>query len=180
MPASSSSSTSKTIAMTSPVVSVPRPRIGAPAKATQTCVSSPLLSGDAVDVMFVMPRKYKSLTDLPAPRDPRVQVEAQDERWEAVTRWYGAYPSQAEFEARTLRLVSALRSEKLETASPVPQLGAEDMVQHPTDSTPSSSSARAPFIAKSYSYDPPWTPWFMKQNEVAVVVQPPREVTIPE
>lgn len=154
--------------MTTPVVALPvhsaRPPLVSPEQAATAPVvaSTPLLGGDAVDVMFVMPRQYTTVSDLPAPLDPRVRVEAVPERWEAVVTWYGSYATQAGFESRVRRLLASLRAEGLELQLPAPVAG-------------DAGGMGAALGAKSYSYDPPWTPWFVKRNEVAIVVRPPQE-----
>ena len=182
--------------MTSPVVAVPHPLVDV-SSATRAAVvaSTPLLGGESVDIMFVMPKKYKAVSDLPVPLDGRVSVEAIPERWEAVSTWYGGYASQQEFERRVRLLVAALAEEGLEpegglpaqdTPSPVavsaaaPGDASLSAAVQQRDAGLSAAVQQRPaagiqpaLAAKLYSYDPPWTPWFLKRNEVAVVVRPP-------
>ena len=122
--------------------------------------------------MFVMPRKYKSASDLPVPLDSRVNIEDVPARYEAIMSWYGGYATQAEFESRVAALVVALRAEGLEPASEGDAIPS-GVAEGADAQSPGSQHRSVSPIAKSYSYDPPWTPWFMKRNEVAVVVQPP-------
>lgn len=172
--------------MTSPVVAVPHPLVDVSSAARGAVVAStPLLGGESVDIMFVMPKKYRAVSDLPVPLDGRVSVESIPERWEAVSTWYGGYASQQEFERRVRLLVDALAKEGLEPEGAPPAQDSPPTVADSAGATgdaglsaavqqrPGAADVPPALAAKLYSYDPPWTPWFLKRNEVAVVVRTP-------
>lgn len=93
-------------------------------------------SGDAWIVRFVMPAGY-SLDTLPTPNDPRVRLVTVPPQRFAVVRFSGlARP--AEVESRTADLRAFMARQQLGGGGPA-------------------SLAR---------YDPPWTPWLMRRNEV--------------
>lgn len=90
---------------------------------------------------FFLPAKYSAET-APVPVDPRVKIRTVPGEIIATLRFSGT-PGQADLKTRTGALFSAL----------------------------SSSRWRAVGKPVSYFYDPPWTPSFMRRNEVAVRVK---------
>jgi hypothetical protein len=92
------------------------------------------------DYAFVMERKY-SMETLPAPRDKRVQLQTKPARVVAVRRFSGRWSSR----------IFARHQEEL--LAELDRLGVEV--------TGASELAR---------YDSPFTPWFMRRNEVIVPV----------
>lgn len=157
LPLLSTAGKGTSIAMTSPVVAIPSGRIAMTAP-----VVAEVRSSGGVDVAFIMPSKFKTVSDLPVPRDSAVHLQALPARWEAVTSWHGAYATQTVFESRTCELLSNLR------AAGYTPTAAPENAGKVVDGTP--------VLAKSYSYDPPWTPWFMKKNEVAIVIDAPSDI----
>jgi hypothetical protein len=146
------------IAMTSPVTMAPQaagpaeriamtsPVTMAPAGSTAASSSSPSFT-----VSFVMPSKYRSLGDLPTPHDPAVTLEEVPARYEVVAAHGGrGFPRGDEYVALSAQLRSAAEDAGYAIVSPPP-------------GSP----------AKGYAYDPPWTPWFLKRNELAYVVSGP-------
>jgi hypothetical protein len=95
------------------------------------------------DYAFVMERKY-SMDTLPAPRDERVKLQNKPARIVAVRRFSGRW-SNSNFD----RHEQELRAE-------LARLGVEV--------TGAAELAR---------YDSPFTPWFMRRNEIIVPVQWP-------
>jgi len=92
-------------------------------------------------VQFIMPRG-QTLQTLPPPSDPRVRLRALPAAKLAVLRFSGlAY--ETDVIAKVGALDSAVTAHHLHAVGPV-------------------SLAR---------YNPPWTPWFMRRNEVSVAVQ---------
>ena len=91
-------------------------------------------------VQFTMPGEY-ALEALPAPIDKRVQLRAMPPSRMAVLRFSGLTGDERVAQ-QTEKLVALVRDHGL---SPI--------------GTPS--------LAR---YDPPWTPWFMRRNEVVVPV----------
>ena len=87
-------------------------------------------------IRFTMPRRY-ALADLPVPNDPRVHLKDVPAARFAVLRFSGL-TGLARVAAETARLMALAKSRGLSPAGPV-------------------SLAR---------YNPPWTPWFMRRNEV--------------
>ncbi len=91
-------------------------------------------------VRFTMPGHY-ALSDLPVPNDPAVTIKAQPAARQAVLRFSGL-AGEARVADATTRLLGILRARGLVPLGPL-------------------SVAR---------YNPPWTPWFLRRNEVMVPV----------
>lgn len=97
-------------------------------------------AGDAWLVQFTMPSAY-SLEDLPAPDDLRVRLRSVPPTRLAVIKFSGL----------TRDLAVGRHTRELQAF-----VGNRGLV--PTG---------APTLAR---YDPPWTPWFMRRNEVMIAV----------
>jgi hypothetical protein len=95
------------------------------------------------DVAFVLPADA-DIANVPAASDGRVRMRAVDQEWAAATRFSGR-SNQSSFQSHANELLSAI------TAAGLQPLG-------------------APRFAR---YDPPWTPWFMRRNEVIVPIAEP-------
>lgn len=93
-------------------------------------------------VRFTMPSAY-SMETLPAPNDPRVQLQRLAPARFAVLRFSGLARQEA-FDAKSAELLAISNAHHLHTVGPV-------------------SLAQ---------YNPPWTPWFMRRNEVMIAVGP--------
>jgi len=91
-------------------------------------------------VRFVMPSAY-GLTSLPVPNDPRVQLRAVPPQRFAVVRFSGL-AHDTDIAQRTTELHAFANARHLRISGPV-------------------ALAR---------YNPPWTPWFMRRNEVMLPV----------
>jgi hypothetical protein len=89
---------------------------------------------------FVMPSEF-SLETLPEPLDPRVQLRVVPERVVAVRRYSGRW-SEQRFADHETELRRALERDGLDPAG-------------------------ATHLAR---YNGPWTPWFMRRNEVMIAV----------
>jgi len=100
------------------------------------------LSGNADNwlVQFTMPSAY-SLDDLPTPNDPRVRLRSVPPRRLAVAKFAGLTREPA-VSRQTSKLQAFLGERGL-------------------------SPTGTPILAR---YDPPWTPWFMRRNEVMLAV----------
>lgn len=92
-------------------------------------------------VSFVMPLGY-ARESLPDPGDDRVAIRAVPEELAAVARYSGRWTSTS-YEQQTVRLLRAVREAGLQTTG-------------------------TPRFAR---FDPPWTPWFRRRNEVVVPVR---------
>ncbi|MGA7711192.1 MAG: heme-binding protein [Rhizomicrobium sp.] len=92
-------------------------------------------------VRFTMPHTY-SLATLPKPNDPSVQLTTLPPSRVAVVRFSG-WADQKDFDAKTALLVDFIKSHHLHAMGP-----------------PSLSQ-----------YDPPWTLWFMRRNEVMIPIE---------
>jgi hypothetical protein len=92
-------------------------------------------------VRFTMPAAY-SLEALPEPNDPAVKLRAVAPARFAAIRFSGLV-SGAKFEARTAELLAFVEAHHL----------------------------RAVGSASLAQYNPPWTLWFMRRNEVMIEVQ---------
>ena len=87
---------------------------------------------------FMMPSSYTTET-LPEPVDPKVVIKNVPGRTMAAIRFSGSW-SDERFQEHTEQLLTWLRERSLTVTG-------------------------TPVIAR---YDPPWTPWFMRRNEVLV------------
>jgi hypothetical protein len=96
---------------------------------------------DSYKLAFVMPSKY-TMETLPKPNNAEVTLRAIPEKKFAV-RSFGGYATQAKVERETKKLLDALKTNNI---------------------TPSSGPSTA-------QYNPPWTPPFMRHNEVMVEVK---------
>jgi hypothetical protein len=92
---------------------------------------------------FVMERKYSQDT-LPSPVDPRVRINNQPQRVMAVRRYSGTW-SEANFSKHHDELLAALRDAGIEPLGP-------------------------PVWAR---YNAPFTPWFLRRNEVLIEIDWP-------
>jgi len=95
-------------------------------------------------VSFVMPSGYTKAT-LPEPTDPRISVRVVPEQQAAAVRYSGRWTRGA-YRARERRLLESIRRAGLEPAGQV----------------------------RFARYNPPWTPWFLRRNEVVLPVRPAR------
>jgi hypothetical protein len=93
-------------------------------------------------VQFTMPSAY-TLESLPAPDDPKVELRRLPASRFAVLRFSGL-AKQGEVASKSKELLAAAKNHHL---------------------TPSGAVTLA-------QYNPPWTPWFMRRNEVMVQVAP--------
>jgi hypothetical protein len=93
-------------------------------------------------VRFTMPHTY-SLATLPVPNDPRIRLSETAPTRFAVLRFSGLVPPSA-VEMETTQLLRLMKAHHLTPAGPV-------------------SLAQ---------YDPPWTLWFLRRNELMAPVKP--------
>jgi hypothetical protein len=91
---------------------------------------------------FVMPEKF-SLVTIPEPLDNRVKIEEIPERLVAVLRFSGSW-SETHFDAKTRELLEELAKAKIKTKGNV----------------------------FTMLYNPPFTPGFLRRNEVAMEIEP--------
>ena len=98
-------------------------------------------NADTWTVRFTMPSTY-TLDTLPEPNDTKIQLRRMPAERLAVLRFSGL-ASEGDVAKKTTELVAAAMALHLGTIGPV-------------------SLAQ---------YDPPWTPWFMRRNEVMVQVE---------
>ena len=94
-------------------------------------------------VGFVMPAGETTAT-LPEPADPRVRLREEPETLAAATRYSGRW-TEGGYRDHVAELEAAVRAAGLEPAG-------------------------APRWAR---FDPPWTPWFVRRNEVVLPVTGP-------
>lgn len=93
-------------------------------------------------VSFTMPAEW-TMDTLPKPRDPRVRIRQIPARQVAAVRFSGTW-STKRFERHQAVLLEAVKRAGLTSVG-------------------ESWTAR---------YNPPWTPWFMRRNEIMIEVQP--------
>jgi hypothetical protein len=96
-------------------------------------------------VRFTMPSAY-ALEALPVPDDPKVHLKAIPPQRFAVVR-YSGIANKDNFQAKTGELRAFAKAQRLRV------IGAPSLAQ----------------------YDPPWTLWFMRRNEVMIPVARPDE-----
>jgi hypothetical protein len=96
---------------------------------------------DAKSISFVMPRG-KNRDEMPEPLDSRVRIISMPEREVAVIRFRG-YAPQEDVAAAEVRLREGLKTAGIEPAG-------------------------GPFLMR---YNPPWTPGFLRQNEVGLEIK---------
>lgn len=93
-------------------------------------------------VRFTMPSGY-TLETLPEPNDPKVQLRRLPTQRVAVLRFSGL-AGKGDVDTKTTELIAATKAHHLRAIGPV-------------------SLAQ---------YNPPWTLWFMRRNEVMITVEP--------
>jgi len=93
-------------------------------------------------VRFTMPHNY-SLATLPKPNDSSVQLKNVPPHRVAVVRFSG-WADQKDFDTKAAMLGDFIKSHSLRAAGP-------------------------PSLAQ---YNPPWTLWFMRRNEVMIPLEP--------
>jgi hypothetical protein len=104
-------------------------------------VTSSASASDEYTYAFVMERKY-TLDTLPQPRDPRIRLEKQAGRVMAVHRYSGRW-TEENYSKNEAKLMEAL-----------------------------SADGRRPLGAPTLArYNSPFTPWFMRRNEVMVEIE---------
>jgi hypothetical protein len=104
-------------------------------------VTSTASAIDEYTYAFVMERKY-TLDTLPQPRDPRIRLEEQAARLMAVRRYSGRW-TEGNYRKNEAKLVEALSADGRRPIG-------------------------APILAR---YNSPFTPWFMRRNEVMVEIE---------
>ncbi len=111
---------------------------------TKIAMTAPVtLTGEGRDwvVQFSMPRQW-SLETLPVPDDRRVQLRQLPETQMAVLKFSGL-TSPSRVAAKSAELAEWVTARGLDVAG-------------------------TPSLAR---YDPPWTPWFMRRNELMIPVK---------
>ena len=91
-------------------------------------------------IAFVLPADINA-ADVPQPNDTSVTVRALDSENAAVLKFSGRWTFSS-FEKHRVRLLAALERDGVEATGP----------------------------ARYARFDPPWTPWFMRHNEVVIPV----------
>jgi len=130
-----------TIPMTAPVITSQKIPMTAPVITSQKIPMTAPVVSDAGSMSFVMPAGTKR-EEIPDPLDSRVRIVALPEREVAVIRFTGYAPPE-DVDAVTLRLREGLKKTGIETVG-------------------------QPFLMR---YDSPWTPGFLRRNEVAIEIR---------
>lgn len=135
----------QSIAMTAPVVQAPSQAQGGSEKIAMTAPviqSAAPGQAGAWTVRFIMPSSY-TLDTLPTPNDAKVQLmQLPPARFAAVT--FSGLAREEDVALRTAELNNYLTTHRLRAAG-------------------------QPALAR---YNPPWTPWFMRRNEVLIPLEP--------
>ena len=116
-----------------------------PGGSTRIAMTAPVVQEPGAEpgtylVSFVMPAGSRAET-LPEPVDPRVTIRTVPEQQAAALRFSGRW-TRSSYRAKCQELLRAVRERGLEVAGPV----------------------------RYARFDPPWTPWFLRRNEVVVPV----------
>lgn len=115
--------------------------------AQKVAMTAPVVQEEESDgwyvVAFVMPSGFQ-LDGAPEPGDPQVRLRGVPAQTAAALRFSGRW-TRGRYEQHADRLLAAVAAAGLEVAGP-------------------------PRFAR---FDPPWTPWFRRHNEVVVPVLPP-------
>ena len=101
-------------------------------------------SGEKWRITFLMPAQY-TLETLPEPLDSRVELRTVPERLMGVLKYSGTW-SQSRYEEKTEQLMEWIARRGLKQAG-------------------------EPVFAR---YNPPFTPWFLRRNEVLIPVDRPQ------
>lgn len=126
-------------------IAMTAPVVQSPSESEKIAMTAPVLqTGQSGQwtVRFLMPSSY-TLETLPKPNDDRVRLLPVPAARQAVVQFSGL-AREGDILAQTALLNTFVASQKLQ------MLG-------------------APTLAR---YNPPWTPWFMRRNEIMVAVQP--------
>ena len=130
------------MAMTAPVESQEKPR-GEKMEMTAPVLSEAPEPGETVyTYAFVMEAKY-TLDTLPAPLDPQIRIYEKPARTLAVRRYSGVW-SEANYRENEAALLRALATDRVTTIG-------------------------NPVFAR---YNAPFTPWFMRRNEIQIEIAP--------
>ena len=129
------------IAMTAPVGAEPA-RGAAGTKIAMTAPVGAEKSTDGWTVTFTMPSSF-TLASLPVPNDARVRLREIPARRVAAARFSGTWGAER-FEDVARKLVADARAAGLDPAG------------------------APPVFAR---YNPPWTPWFLRRNEVLIPLE---------
>ncbi len=124
-------------------ISMTAPVIQAPAAGKSIAMTAPVIQSGANGawiVRFIMPAGY-TLDTLPVPDDARVRLLPLPPARVAVIRFSGL-AQVADVEVKTAELLAFVAARKLRSSGP-------------------------PVLAR---YNPPWTPWFMRRNEVMIPI----------
>ena len=124
-------------------MTTPVTQAAAPVKMEMTAPVTQAAADGGYVVQFVLP-KGVSLGSAPEPIDPRVQLQEIPSRRVAVIRYSGLW-SQGNYDEHLGKLQAALRAAKIAWTG-------------------------EPTLSR---YDPPFTPWFMRRNEIWLTVQSP-------
>ncbi len=124
-------------------MTAPVTQAAAPLKMEMTAPVTQAAADGGYLVQFVLP-KGVSLASAPEPIDPRVQLREMPSRRVAVIRYSGLW-SQGNYDEHLGKLQATLRAAKIAWTG-------------------------EPTLSR---YDPPFTPWFMRRNEIWLTVQSP-------
>jgi hypothetical protein len=129
-------------------IAMTAPVVQAPTGSEKIAMTAPVLQASvpgqsgAWTVRFIMPKEY-TLDTLPTPNDAKVQLMAlPPAKFAAVT--FSGLAREDDVALRTAELGAYIASHAMQAAGP-------------------------PALAR---YNPPWTPWFMRRNEVLIPVAP--------
>ena len=124
-------------------MTAPVTQAAAPVKLAMTAPVTQAAAPDGHVVQFVLPKEL-SLDSAPEPIDPRVQLRAVSGQRVAVIRYSGLW-SQGNYDEHLAKLQAALRAASIAWTG-------------------------EPMLSR---YDPPFTPWFLRRNEIWLSVQAP-------
>ncbi len=130
-------------------IAMTAPVMQSPATGDKLAMTAPVLQSGGNDhwvIRFIMPHG-STLETLPRPNNPKVQLHAIVATRVAVVRFSGL-ARQDDVAAKTLALLQFVKAQRLQA------IGTPSLAQ----------------------YDPPWTLWFMRRNEMMVpIARDPKE-----
>jgi len=123
---------------------------------TAPVISIPMREGtnaSGIELSFILPSHIQTVTEIPRPNSENVILEEIPMHFAAVYGFYGSYPSPEKIDEIGKILLKRMREEKIKA------------IHFPGGTIIDNESINL----RVYAYDPPWTPSFLKLNEIAII-----------
>jgi len=122
---------------------------------TAPVISRKIPSENGVELSFILPSAIQSTNDTPQPNSAQVTLEEIPQHFASVYAYHGDYPSTEKIEEIGKKLLMAMKNEHIQPIS--------------FSSGVILDSNEPPVNLRVMSYDPPWTPTFLKLNEISII-----------